>query len=69
MTKFVLLLEASREGYSLDQIGRTMTAGELIAYLEDFDEDTPVAISNDNGYTYGAIRESAFRSGEMDEDE
>ena len=40
----------------MDQIRGTMTAGELIELLSEYDEDTPVAISNDNGYTYGRIR-------------
>lgn len=31
-----------REGYGTDQVRRTMTVGELIAFLEDYDEDTPV---------------------------
>lgn len=56
-----LLLEANREGYGLDQIRSTMTVGELIAFLSDYDEDTEIYISNDRGYTYGSITESDFR--------
>ena len=49
-------IEASRTTYSAkDILDRTMTVGELIAMLEEFDEDTPIIISNDNGYTYGGI--------------
>ena len=40
--KQVLYIDAERTGYSIDQIHSTMTAGELISYLEQFDEDTPV---------------------------
>ena len=54
--KQILLIEAKREFYGMDQIRGTMTAGELIELLSEYDEDTPVAISNDNGYTYGRIR-------------
>lgn len=56
----VLFIEGRREGYAVDQIRHTMTVGELIAYLEQFDEDTPVYLNNDNGYTYGSITEGSF---------
>lgn len=34
-----------------------MTVGELIRFLEDFEEERPVYLRNDNGYTYGSITE------------
>lgn len=55
-----LLIQTLREGYGLDQIRRTMTAGELIEFLSNYDENTPVYLSFDNGYTYGGITESRF---------
>ena len=64
-----LIYETFREGYGLDQIRRTMTVGELISFLSDFDEDTPVYLSFDNGYTYGGVTEDRFRDWEEDEDE
>ena len=48
-----LIYSTFREGYGPDQVRKTMTVGELIALLEDYDEDTPVYLSFDNGYTYG----------------
>ena len=60
-----LFIETNRTGYGPDQCGRTMTVGELIRLLEEFDDDTPVYLRNDNGYTYGHIREEAFM---LDED-
>ena len=69
MAKKALLLEANRTGYSIDQIGRTMSVGELIALLEDYDEDTLVYVSNDNGYTFGEVTEYDFREAEQDEEE
>lgn len=36
-----LIYSTFREGYGPDQVRRTMTVGELIAFLEDYDEDTP----------------------------
>ncbi len=51
-----ITLETKREGYAPDQCGNTMTVGELIQYLNQFDEDAKVFYSNDNGYTYGSIK-------------
>ena len=65
----VLYIEGRREGYAIDQIDRTMTVGELIEYLEQFDEDTKVYLNNDNGYTYGSITGSSFEEDYIDESE
>ena len=54
--KSVIIIEAQREGYSIDQCYKTMTAGELIQTLSEFDENTPIYFSHDNGYTYGSLR-------------
>ena len=62
-----LFIEGRRNGHSPAQCGRTMTVGDLIAYLEQFDEDTEVYLNNDNGYTYGSIDEMSFE--EQDDDE
>lgn len=53
-------IEGRRDGYNPDQCGKTMTVGELIAYLEQFEEDAEVYLSNDNGYTYGRITADSF---------
>lgn len=63
-----LFIEGRREGYAVEQIDRTMTVGDLIAFLEDYDEDTEIYLKNDNGYTYGSITESSFEE-DYDEDE
>lgn len=55
-----LIYQTFREGYGIDQIRRTMTVGELIDFLGNYDEDTPVYLSFDNGYTYGGITENRF---------
>ncbi len=55
-----LLYQTFREGYGTDQIRTTMTVGELIGFLGDYDEDTPIYLSFDNGYTYGGITEDRF---------
>lgn len=57
MARQALVFEAVREGYGIDQLDerRTMTVGDLIAILQDYDEDTLFVLSHDNGYTYGSI--------------
>lgn len=65
-----LLFQTFREGYGIDQIRRTMTVGELIEFLGNYDEDTPVYLSFDNGYTYGGVTEDRFEEHyEEDNDE
>ena len=61
-----LYINAEREGYGIDQIRNTMTVGELICYLEQFEEDTPVYLKHDNGYTFGAIKESRFEDEDVE---
>lgn len=65
----ILILDTFREGYGIDQIKRTMTVGELVAFLEDYDEDTPVYLGFDNRYTYGGITEARFSHEESEDDE
>lgn len=60
MAKERLFIEGRREGYTPRQCGYTMTVGELIEFLEQYDEDTEVMLCNDRGYTYGSITESSF---------
>ncbi|MBS4989864.1 hypothetical protein [Anaerotruncus colihominis] len=63
-----LIYSTFREGYGIDQIHRTMTVGELMAFLENYDENTPVYLSFDNGYTYGGITEERFEEDYEEED-
>ena len=68
-----VIINARREGYGTDQIRRTMTVGELISVLEQFDEETPVYIGNDRKdygwYTYGGINEWDVSETEDDEED
>lgn len=63
-----LMIEGRREGYAPDQLRKTMTVGELMDYLSQFDEDTPVILNNDNGYTYGSIDYGSFDEADFNED-
>ena len=72
MSKQVIIIEAKREGYTIEQAENereAITVGELMQMLEDFDEDTKVYISNDNGYTYGSVTEYRIREDWVYEDE
>ena len=63
-----LMIQAIRESYGKDDV-RTMTVGELIAALEEFDEEMPVILSHDSGYTYGGIRYDLMEEEGDEEDE
>ena len=72
MSKQVIIIEAKREGYSIEQAENereAITVGELMQMLEGFDEGTKVYISNDRGYTYGSVTEYRIREDWVDEDE
>lgn len=64
--KEVLMLMAEREGYGVDQIRSTVTVGELIEILSEYDEDLQIYLSHDSGYTYGGILESRFEVQEVE---
>lgn len=65
-----VLLETTRSGYSTDQVKNTLTVGQLIGILMDFDENEPVYFSNDDGYTYGGLNWETIREEDNDgEDE
>ena len=61
-------INGKRNGYATDQCGRTLTVGELIEYLGNFDEDAEVYLKNDRGYTYGSITERDFEEDFDDDD-
>jgi len=70
MAKTILLLETHHDDYSVNRIkDYTMTVGELLEILSQYNDDTPIALSNDGGYTYGKIGEDDITEEELDEDE
>jgi len=50
-----IYIEGNRNGYDTEQCGRTLTVGELIEVLKNYDENALIYLRNDNGYTYGSI--------------
>lgn len=57
----MVILQTSRDCYSLGDLGHTMTVSELIDKLKEFRGDMPVCFSNDNGYTYGSLSDYTVR--------
>lgn len=64
-----IYIEGKRNGYGTDQCGQTLTVGELIEILEQFDYDRPIYLRNDNGYTYGSITERDIEDAEEEAEE
>ena len=60
MQNNMVVLYVHREGYSPEQIKNTMSVGELIKCLEQFDEDDKIYVAHDSGYTYGGITKRQF---------
>lgn len=67
--KEVLFINGKRNGYSVQQCGRTLTVGDLIEILQGYDEDMEVFLKNDNGYTYGSITAYDIDEEEVDEED
>ncbi len=62
MEKKLIVIDAERECYSPHdffsrfQKKETLTVGDLLSVLEGLDEDTPVILRHDGGYSYGGFR-------------
>lgn len=64
-----LYINGKRNGYGPDQCGKTLTVGEMIEVLSHFDDDRPVYLRNDNGYTYGNITDwDIYPAEDLEED-
>lgn len=64
-----LCYDTFRAGWGLGDTEKTMTVGELIAFLKKYDENEPVLISFEHGSEYGGVQECDFEEREFDEDE
>lgn len=62
-----VIIEATIDVYSTEQVRNTMTVKELIDILSEYDDDAKVYLSHDNGYTYGGIRYGSFSEQETEE--
>lgn len=55
-----LTIEAKNTGCAMDDVDYTMTVGELIEALSQYDKDMKVYLSFDGGWSYGGISEDDF---------
>lgn len=62
-----LIYPTEKETSTIQEIRHTTTVGALIDFLKGYDEDLPIVLSFDGGYTYGSIDE--FRIQEWDDAE
>lgn len=62
----IVILNTSRDTYDIrESADCSITVGELISELRNYEEDDKIVFSNDNGYTYGIIsRESLVETRE-----
>ena len=70
----VIVIDVQRTDYSVKQVldnRDTMSVKDLKQWLSRFDDDdeTPVVLSHENGYTYGRISESCIDTRYYDEEE
>ena len=56
----IICLDTARDAYAIQECYRSMTVREMIDYLSQFDEDSPIVFRNDKGYTYGNITHESF---------
>lgn len=52
--KHQLIISVEREAYNPNEV-HTITARDLRDLLSDYNDDTEIIISFDNGYTYGGL--------------
>jgi hypothetical protein len=64
-----VIIETFRQCYAFSQVDSTMTVGELIAALQEYDEDAKIYLSYDNRYTVSGITSGMIEAEEADEDE
>ena len=64
-----VIMNTRRNGYAPNQCGRTLTVGELIELLQQFDPEEQVFTAHDNRYTYGSVREMDIEFLEDEEEE
>ena len=57
----IVMFNTSRDTYDIrESADCSITVGELISELRNYDEDDKIVFSNDNGYTYGYIRRESL---------
>jgi hypothetical protein len=62
----VLFIRGERSGYGPEQCPETVTVGELIDILREYDPETCIYLKNDSGYTYGHIDPDYFEEDDVE---
>lgn len=62
-----IIINTRRNGYDPAQCKPTITVGELIEMLSEYEADAPIYTAHDNGYTYGGIYADDISYYEADE--
>lgn len=68
----IISLDAKRTAYNVCEAAqRTCTVGQLIEFLSQFNSESPIVLSHDEGYTFGEISldYGSFSETEYDDDE
>lgn len=63
-----LFIKADPDGYTPAQCGGTFTVGELKELLESYNDDMPIYLKFNNGYSYGSISDLNFDEAEISND-
>ena len=62
-----VFIEGRRDGYTPSQCYETLTVGELIEVLEEYNKDMKVYLINDSRYTYGSISYESIEKRNVEE--
>lgn len=62
----VVIIDTVRESYQAKGVFRTMTVKELRDMLDEFEDDTPIILGFDKGYTFGGITPSSIEEKEIE---
>ena len=55
-----IIIKSHRDGYRISQVENTMTVGQLISYLQNFNENDKLYVSHDGGFMYSGVYEEDF---------
>lgn len=62
-----VFIDGHSNGYTPKQCGDTLTVGELMQALCEYEDDIPVYIRHDNGYSYGSVLDEFINLSESDD--
>lgn len=63
----IITIKTRRNGYAPEQCNKTVTVGDLIKILSEYEPDDIIYTEHDNGYTFGNIQHTDVAYYEADE--